>query len=953
MSNRYWNKYEYALLLETCLNLIDGKVNSFTACDKLSKNLRAMAINQGEKISDAFRNFNGMSWQISLMREALSGRSRSKLHCGVGILNIIDLYRNNRAEYNAILAEAHRKINASNLTKEEGVNYMEDFKGWLGERIGDASKVAKIVDVFDRMSNVFKNYQKYKCRIWDIADVQAYRACVDELSSNNYIRHAFASLLSDFKAVAHFYEDYLQSVSNADSINVSVVNNSDENIEIISLDSNEPINLAHTKPLRCQYDGATYLVGSWTELYVLLLDKFVQHNLLIFQSWCRKEYSLIDGQAPDFCFFSRRQILRKAAAITNNMYVETSIGAGDMFLRLKNIYAQLNVKAKPAPIIYYTHKSVATAKVTVVEPKAQVSSAPSKNSIADPEQYQFEIDGGTVFSIDFENIGDYSYTKPVDFSYKGRAYPAKSWHTAYVLILRLLRNEYKKEFYAFSAKEISLVDGKRPDFCLESRKDILRDEVFIGSGSYAEANHSATDLVRRIKAVFALCNADINDLIIHYTFREGAPSDAIAAAIKMQQKRLVLNAVAQSSANIPQEDTLVDQNANLVAESSNEIADDIKDATGCVNDGFVDDINERLESALRENYDGVPMARLKEMFTDCSTKRINAALENCGAVYVNNKYYHKDNIFDYDAMADVLLQILTRQFDKNGGFTSSSLLYQEAHARLSNFFFNNDGCFDTEKEVFDLAKQVFSVDHYRGRNFVFVQGKYIWEKEPDYTKDATGLLLKFGRDNGGIFNKESALEFLKSIGSDNPGGLFSNITLYRNQDKIFLQYGPYDFILKERIGFSPSQIEIIIANLNNLLADQDYIAAGSISEEFYDMMPPLPSGAYWSLFFIKSISELYDLGIVVFRASSDDDTSTLPAAIVRKNSDFTTFADVVWTEWSSMGLPNEMTADAFREFLCNAGFIRQTEKLHNVHKTVAEDSRFLWTENNNKVIISK
>ena len=953
MSNRYWNKYEYALLLETCLNLIDGKVNSFTACDKLSKNLRAMAINQGEKISDAFRNFNGMSWQISLMREALSGRSRSKLHCGVGILNIIDLYRNNRAEYNAILAEAHRKINASNLAKEAGVNYMEDFKVWLGERIGDASKVAKIVDVFDRMSNVFKNYQKYKCRIWDIADVQAYRACVDELSSNNYIRHAFASLLSDFKAVAHFYEDYLQSVSNADSINVSAVNNSDENVEIISLDSNEPINLAHTKPLRCQYDGATYLVGSWTELYVLLLDKFVQHNLLLFQSWCRKEYSLIDGQAPDFCFFSRRQILRKATAITNNMYVETSIGAGDMVLRLKKVYAQLNVKAKPAPIIYYTHKSVATAKVTVVEPKAQVSSAPSKNSIADPEQYQFEIGGGTVFSIDFENIGDYSYTKPVDFSYKGRAYPAKSWHTAYALILRLLRNEYKKEFYAFSAKEISLVDGKRPDFCLESRKDILRDEVFIGSGSYAEANHSATDLVRRIKAVFALCNADINDLIIHYTFREGAPSDAIAAAIKMQQKRLILNAVAQSSANIPQEDTLVDQNANLVAESSNEIADDIKDATGCVNDGFVDDINERLESALRENYDGVPMARLKEMFADRSTKRINAALENCGAVYVNNKYYHKDNIFDYDAMADVLLQILTRQFDKNGGFTSSSLLYQEAHARLSNFFFNNDGCFDTEKEVFDLAKQVFSVDHYRGRNFVFVQGKYIWEKEPDYTKDATGLLLKFGRDNGGIFNKESALEFLKSIGSDNPGGLFSNITLYRNQDKIFLQYGPYDFILKERIGFSPSQIEIIIANLNNLLADQDYIAAGSISEEFYDMMPPLPSGAYWSLFFIKSISELYDLGIVVFRASSDDDTSTLPAAIVRKNSDFTTFADVVWTEWSNMGLPNEMTADAFREFLCNAGFIRQTEKLHNVHKTVAEDSRFLWTENNNKVIISK
>ena len=110
INNRPWDIYESALLLETCLKIEAGEQSMSAACETLSKNLRLMAIKQGENVSATFRNYNGISWQVSLMRKALHANRHSVLHLNEVFRKIVDLYFVDRVEYTRILKEAHNKI---------------------------------------------------------------------------------------------------------------------------------------------------------------------------------------------------------------------------------------------------------------------------------------------------------------------------------------------------------------------------------------------------------------------------------------------------------------------------------------------------------------------------------------------------------------------------------------------------------------------------------------------------------------------------------------------------------------------------------------------------------------------------------------------------------------------------------------------------------------------------
>ncbi len=55
-----FSEYEAVILLEGLLDYLDGKLTKIDAIRRVSHDLRAMAVNQGEKIDNAFRNEGGM-----------------------------------------------------------------------------------------------------------------------------------------------------------------------------------------------------------------------------------------------------------------------------------------------------------------------------------------------------------------------------------------------------------------------------------------------------------------------------------------------------------------------------------------------------------------------------------------------------------------------------------------------------------------------------------------------------------------------------------------------------------------------------------------------------------------------------------------------------------------------------------------------------------------------------
>ena len=132
-------------------------------------------------------------------------------------------------------------------------------------------------------------------------------------------------------------------------------------------------------------------------------------------------------------------------------------------------------------------------------------------------------------------------------------------------------------------------------------------------------------------------------------------------------------------------------------------------------------------------------------------------------------------------MADILLEILLKQFSANEGYTSAQQLYNEAHVRLDDFFFYN-GAFDSRPEVFDLAAHLFGQEHYKGYTFIFNNGTHIWKEEPDYPKEYHGLLIKYAREHHNVFSREEAAEYFEWIGSSTPtANIIKCLCKYRKQ----------------------------------------------------------------------------------------------------------------------------------------------------------------------------
>lgn len=363
------------------------------------------------------------------------------------------------------------------------------------------------------------------------------------------------------------------------------------------------------------------------------------------------------------------------------------------------------------------------------------------------------------------------------------------------------------------------------------------------------------------------------------------------------------------------------------------------------------DLAETVDTMIKGASEGITKADICAKLSHYSTHQINMAIAACHAVLVLKKYYHPDNISDYQEMADILLEVITRQFSANGNYTSAQQLYNEARAKLDDFFFYNNA-FDSRQEVYDLAVHLFVQEKYKGNSFIFMNNTHIWKEEPDYPKDYHGLLIKYAREHGNVFSREEAVSYFDQIGSPSSAQTFSNV-LFNTGSRSFLQYSENQFILTEALHVNSYFLDTVKTQIENLLEGEDYIATGEIDDYFYSTLPSLPSGVCWSALLLEDLLRVYNIGFTAIEAGSDNDKKTIPAAIVRKNSSFRTFGDVVWNEVSkAFTLPKGFTAQEFREFLLEKGFIRGSEKMYNVHKTVAGDIRFFWTDKNGRVTIN-
>ena len=251
---KIWDKYEAAILLEAVLNIENNTEKRSEAIERVSKQLRSMAQNQGLSIDSTYRNANGISMQMVAMKAtAFDIKCKMKSHSKV-FCEIVALYHNNQSEYEAILNKAHDWIN---YNKEEQHMMREDetvirsnkdaFSSWL--QIKEIKKPSPnlIITAIDEVSEYAAKHNVSKVPVWDISDEDKFNDLRTKMQAMRLFRLLHKNSAKIFDMSWKYYIAFLKekrdnkinatktqnAILNANT-NESVTDNVERNLDIDS-----------------------------------------------------------------------------------------------------------------------------------------------------------------------------------------------------------------------------------------------------------------------------------------------------------------------------------------------------------------------------------------------------------------------------------------------------------------------------------------------------------------------------------------------------------------------------------------------------------------------------------------------------------------------------------------------------------------------------------------------
>lgn len=206
MSQKIWDKYEVALLIEAYQNIKQGRVDKNSALIALSQNLRQIAQNENLEIDDTFRNMNGMQWQLGFIERAFIGDDYDGRTPPKVFMEMVAVYNQNLKEFHDILDEAHRKINGdTNMGDDER---KELFVKWLGEN-NDFSPMAVVNNINYVSAYACKRYIAKKS-FWDFSDYKEFNILRVKLSGNKLFKLMHRRAHRQFEKSGKLYSDFLR-----------------------------------------------------------------------------------------------------------------------------------------------------------------------------------------------------------------------------------------------------------------------------------------------------------------------------------------------------------------------------------------------------------------------------------------------------------------------------------------------------------------------------------------------------------------------------------------------------------------------------------------------------------------------------------------------------------------------------------------------------------------------
>ena len=206
MSQKIWDKYEVALLIETYQNIKQERVGKNAALIMLSQSLRKMAHNEGLEIDEIFRNLNGMQWQLEFIERAFvdsdyNGRMPPKI-----FIEMVTIYKTNQQAFQEILAEAKRKVLGN--AEEIKVDRKDLFKKWLSEHA--IMTPILVVNNIEYVSRYASKRNIIKKSFWEFEDYREFNIIRVKLSGNKLFKVMHSKEHHQFEKNGKLYSTFLK-----------------------------------------------------------------------------------------------------------------------------------------------------------------------------------------------------------------------------------------------------------------------------------------------------------------------------------------------------------------------------------------------------------------------------------------------------------------------------------------------------------------------------------------------------------------------------------------------------------------------------------------------------------------------------------------------------------------------------------------------------------------------
>ena len=197
-----WDIEEAVLMLDMLLKSIDGKLTRQEAIRQVSEKLRRRAINRGITIDDIFRNENGITFQMSALEVAYTGRKTKLKQPTKLFVETVNLYRNNRELYEEILKEAENVV--------EPTSVQDEFCSYLSMQmptfqLSDAYLMLSDIESFCLERKILQN------KLFETTDLETIKRVVQTVDSNRVFRFTYKQNLKKMSTVIHAYYTFLKS----------------------------------------------------------------------------------------------------------------------------------------------------------------------------------------------------------------------------------------------------------------------------------------------------------------------------------------------------------------------------------------------------------------------------------------------------------------------------------------------------------------------------------------------------------------------------------------------------------------------------------------------------------------------------------------------------------------------------------------------------------------------